>query len=49
MQNTNDFPLSAVPADQRKSLWSMMSVLLGFTFFTSTMWAGGNLCTAFGF
>ncbi|MEL0658983.1 cytosine permease [Psychromonas arctica] len=49
MQNTNDFPLSAVPADQRKSLWSMMSVLLGFTFFTSTMWAGGNLGTAFGF
>jgi cytosine permease len=49
MQNTNDFPLSAVPADQRKSLWSMMSVLLGFTFFTSTMWAGGNLGTAFSF
>ncbi|WP_413691639.1 hypothetical protein [Psychromonas sp. KJ10-2] len=32
MDSKNDFPLSAVPADQRKGLWSMMSVLLGFTF-----------------
>lgn len=49
MSNTNDFPLSAVPPEHRKSLWSMMSVLLGFTFFTSTMWAGGSLGTAFSF
>jgi len=49
MNNTNDFPLSAVPPDQRKGLWSMMSVLLGFTFFTATMWAGGSLGTAFSF
>jgi len=49
MDSQNDFPLSAVPTDQRKGFWSMMSVLLGFTFFTSTMWAGGNLGTAFSF
>lgn len=45
----SDYPLSAVPADQRKGLWSMMYVLLGFTFFTSTMWAGGTLGNAFSF
>lgn len=49
MSQTSDFPLSAVPTDQRKGLWSMMSVLLGFTFFTSTMWAGGTLGSAFTF
>ena len=49
MDSKNDFPLSAVPKDQRKGLWSMMSVLLGFTFFTATMWAGGSLGTAFNF
>ncbi|WP_432463117.1 MULTISPECIES: cytosine permease [unclassified Agarivorans] len=49
MSQTNDFPLSAVPDDQRKGLWSMASVLLGFTFFTATMWAGGSLGAAFSF
>ncbi len=49
MNEQNDFPLSAVPIEQRKGVWSMMSVLLGFTFFTSTMWAGGSLGTAFSF
>lgn len=44
-----DYPLSAVPASARKSLWSMGLVLLGFTFFTATMWAGGTLGTAFDF
>lgn len=49
MSTKSDFPLSAVPTDQRKGMWSMMSVLLGFTFFTSTMWAGGSLGTTFNF
>lgn len=44
-----DYPLSAVPASARKSLWSMGLVLLGFTFFTATMWAGGTVGTAFDF
>lgn len=49
MSQSSDYPLSAVPADQRKGMWSMMSVLLGFTFFTSTMWAGGTIGSAFSF
>lgn len=49
MSTENDFPLSAVPDDQRKGLLSMLSVLLGFTFFTATMWAGGTLGVAFSF
>ncbi len=44
-----DYPLSPVPMDQRKSLWSMGLVLLGFTFFTATMWAGGSVGVAFDF
>ncbi len=44
-----DFPLSEVPAHARKSLWSTSVVLLGFTFFTATMWGGGRLGVAFKF
>ncbi|HKK57547.1 cytosine permease [Marinobacter sp.] len=44
-----DYPLSPVPMDQRKSIWSMGFVLLGFTFFTATMWAGGSVGVAFDF
>ncbi|SDS66642.1 cytosine permease [Halopseudomonas sabulinigri] len=44
-----DYPLSPVPESARKSLWSMGLVLLGFTFFTATMWAGGTVGTAFDF
>ncbi len=51
-QNTivsQDFPLEEVPFENRKSFWSLTFVLLGFTFFTATMWAGGTLGTAFNF
>ncbi|TVQ40509.1 MAG: cytosine permease [Spirochaetaceae bacterium] len=44
-----DFPLSEVPLENRKSLWSTSVVLLGFTFFTATMWGGGSLGVAFPF
>lgn len=44
-----DFPLEEVPIENRKGFWSLTSVLLGFTFFTATMWAGGTLGTAFKF
>jgi cytosine permease len=47
--NETDYPLSEVPADARKGLVSTSLVLLGFTFFTATMWAGGSLGTAFSF
>ena len=49
MNTQNDFPLSAVPTDKRKGFMSMMVVLLGFTFFTATMWAGGSIGAAFSF
>ena len=39
----NDYPLSEVPTHARKGLASTAMVLLGFTFFTATMFAGGKL------
>ncbi|MCA1786657.1 MAG: cytosine permease [Desulfobacteraceae bacterium] len=44
-----DFPLQEVPAHFRKSFLSMSTVLVGFTFFTATMWGGGSLGVAFSF
>jgi len=44
-----DFPLTEVPMESRKSLLSTSLVLLGFTFFTATMWGGGRLGVAFAF
>lgn len=44
-----DYPLSEVPKEARKGFYSMATVLLGFTFFTSTMFAGGELGTAYKF
>ncbi len=45
----SDYPLSEVPQNARRGLLPMAFVLLGFTFFTATMWAGGTLGTAFSF
>jgi cytosine permease len=45
----HDYPLSEVPQSDRKGLLSTSIVLLGFTFFTATMWAGGTLGKAFAF
>lgn len=45
----SDYPLSEVPWESRKGLFSTSVVLLGFTFFTATMWAGGSIGTAFEF
>ncbi|TWI55627.1 cytosine permease [Pseudomonas duriflava] len=45
----DDFPLSEVPLSSRKGLWSTSLVLLGFTFFTATMFAGGKIGVAFDF
>ena len=47
MNGNNDYPLSEVPQSSRKGMFSMATVLIGFTFFTSTMWAGGRLGSAF--
>lgn len=48
MENS-DYPLSEVPKSERRGLLSTSVVLLGFTFFTATMWAGGSLGNAFSF
>ncbi|KZN13664.1 cytosine permease [Marinomonas sp. TW1] len=47
--NQSDYPLSEVPQSARRGLLPMAFVLLGFTFFTATMWAGGTLGKAFSF
>ena len=38
-----DFEYSNVPQDSRKGFWSMLVVMLGFTFFSASMWAGAGL------
>ncbi|OHV08876.1 cytosine permease [Kushneria phosphatilytica] len=45
----DDHPLSEVPATARKPFGSLALLLLGFTFFTATMFAGGRIGEAFGF
>ncbi len=35
---TEDYPLSAVPGSVRQGFWPISLVLLGFTFFSATMW-----------
>ena len=47
MLSNNDFPLGPVPQNHRKGFFSMTSILLGFTLFTATMWAGGELGASF--
>ena len=49
VERKEDFPLSEVPQESRTSLWSTSVILLGFTFFTATMWGGGSLGVAFPF
>ena len=44
---TQDYPLAAVPREARRSFGSLLVVLTGFTFFTATMFAGGQLGGAF--
>ena len=44
-----DYPVTPVPADARKSFFSIAVVLLGFTVFTPTMLAGATLGPAFAF
>lgn len=48
-QTQQDFPLEPVPAEARRSGASLYFVLLGFTFFTATMFAGGKVGLAFSF
>ena len=38
-----DFALNHVADTHRKGFWPMLVVMLGFTFFSASMWAGGTL------
>lgn len=42
-QHDIDFSLSPVEEKSKKSFWPMLVVMLGFTFFSASMWAGGTL------
>jgi len=41
----HDFSLQSVPKNNRKGFLSMFAVMLGFTFFSASMWTGGTLGT----
>ncbi|MBD1558587.1 cytosine permease [Vibrio sp. S9_S30] len=43
----DDYALSPVPESARRGLFSMSSVMLGFTFFAASMWTGGTLGQGF--
>lgn len=42
-----DYPLSEVPLSDRRGLLPTTVILLGFTFFSATMWGGGAIGVAF--
>ncbi len=48
-QETEDYPLSAVPAAARKSLISLAPILAGFTLYSGTLFAGGAVGPSFQF
>lgn len=41
LHSSEDFPLSAVPLDKRKSILSLAPLLIGFTLYSGTLFAGG--------
>lgn len=43
MSRNYDFEHTQVPAEQRKSFFPMFAVMLGFTFFSASMWTGATL------
>lgn len=40
---SSDFEYGSVPSGSRRGFWSMLVVMLGFTFFSASMFAGGKL------
>ncbi|MBB4932308.1 cytosine permease [Lipingzhangella halophila] len=44
---SDDYPLTEVPLRARRGFLSLLTVLLGFVFFTPTMLAGARISTAF--
>jgi len=48
-QASEDYPLSAVPMTERKPVWSLAPLLMGFALVSTTMIAGGKIGPAFSF
>ena len=47
VQNASrDYEFSAVQDDGRSGMWSMLIIMLGFSFFSVSMWAGGTIGSA---
>ncbi|MFJ7744464.1 cytosine permease [Peribacillus sp. NPDC097295] len=40
-----EFSWQAVPQKNRNNFWKILSIMLGFTFFSASMWSGGELGT----
>lgn len=48
-QAGEDYPLSAVPFESRKPIWSLAPLLMGFALTSTTLFAGGLIGSAFPF
>jgi cytosine permease len=48
-QAAEDYPLTAVPFDARKPVWSLAPLLMGFALTSTTLFAGGSIGRAFSF
>ena len=48
-QKSEDFPLTAVPLRSRKPIWSLAPILIGFTLYSGTLFAGGLVGANFRF
>lgn len=48
-QASEDYPLSAVPLEARKPIWSLTPLLMGFALTSTTLFAGGAIGPAFRF
>ena len=41
----SEYEFSPVAAESRRGFWAMLAVMVGFTFFSASMWAGATLGT----
>lgn len=48
-QINEDYPLIAVPLEARKSIWLLTPLLIGFTLYSGTLFAGGKVGPAYRF
>ncbi|MGB3616104.1 MAG: cytosine permease, partial [Elainellaceae cyanobacterium] len=48
-KNSEDFPLQPVPLSARRSFWSLAPILVGFTLYSGTLFAGGLVGPSFRF